>query len=66
MTGPSAADLWAEQAAAEEWLAGELWTADDEFPPGPGVSARRRRKRPRRRSTIDLPDIATYQPKEAA
>ncbi|MGW4695181.1 hypothetical protein ACWEO1_22695 [Kitasatospora cineracea] len=59
-----AAALWAEQAdrgRADAELAGELFTADDEFPPGPGISARRRRG-----PTITLPDIATYQPQEAA
>jgi hypothetical protein len=48
---------WAEQADAEERLAGQdaLFTADDEFPPGPAVSRRRRRG-----PTRTLPDIADY------
>jgi hypothetical protein len=52
-----ARDRWAEQEAAEERLAGQdaLFTADDEFPPGPAVSRRRRRG-----PTHTLPDIADY------
>ncbi|MGW4810525.1 hypothetical protein ACWEPB_02620 [Kitasatospora cineracea] len=58
MTAPT--DYYAEQAdrgRADAELAGELFTADDEFPPGPAVSKRRRRG-----PTITLPDIDCYQP----